>query len=94
MCRLRSGIKHLPCKMESHGGKNHLSKLVTWVEVDFIRVNLVPQSISSEVKANIPFSHSRCPVHLVNTFQKCPFHVPELDDWNNPFVRGEPGAAC
>ena len=78
--------------MESHGDKNNLSKPESWIEVNFIWVNLAPQSISRKVEADIAFTHSRRSVHLVNTFQECPFHVPQFDDREDPFVRSEPAS--
>src|SRR5258708_23730750 len=89
-----SEFQCLPGKMESHGDKNYLSKLETWIEVDFIQANLMSQSISCKAKADISFTDPRCPVCLVNTLQKSPFHMPKLNDSKNPFVRSEPGPAC
>ena len=42
-----SEFQCLPGKMESHGDKNYLSELETWIEVDFIQVNLMSQCQST-----------------------------------------------
>ena len=55
----RKWYRCLPSEMESHGDKNNLNKLESWIEVNFIWVNLVPQLISCKAEADITFTHSR-----------------------------------